>query len=244
MFEHEELPLATLRLRRETSGELLKACRGRVFELEDEIVALDVQIAEREGSDAFGFARVGEIRGDDGHEPMPRGPSPDEVLFDEPASPWADTPQAAQIDAVILRASRLAKDEIRALQLAWKKMEVAAYADIAVYEAHEAICVAARGAAWCSGRLGAYEALKNTDLLAFTPPIWSALIDFSRTTPFDSRILAATDWRPAALGAARALLVRDLIDKSTAWNQAAYDSLVATWASVIGPVHPDDAVRS
>jgi hypothetical protein len=36
--------------------------------------------------------------------------------------------------------------------------------------------------------------------------------------------------------------VRDLIDEATDWNQAAYDLLTGPWASVIGPVHPDDVV--
>lgn len=37
-----------------------------------------------------------------------------------------------------------------------------------------------------------------------------------------------------------ALFMRSLIDEATPWNQAAYDLLVAPWAAVIGPAHPDD----
>ena len=47
----------------------------------------------------------------------------------------------------------------------------------------------------------------------------------------------------AAGGAAAALIVRDLIDEETPWNQEAYDTLTAPWAEVIGPAHPDDVVR-
>ena len=45
----------------------------------------------------------------------------------------------------------------------------------------------------------------------------------------------------AAQGAAWALAVRDLIDQH-GFTQAHYDTLTGPWASVIGPVHPDDAV--
>lgn len=61
-----------------------------------------------------------------------------------------------------------------------------------------------------------------------------------RICPLDAALDSA--WG-AALGAADvadALVVRDLIDEATPWNQAAYDLLVAPWAAVIGPAHPDD----
>ena len=45
----------------------------------------------------------------------------------------------------------------------------------------------------------------------------------------------------AARVAAGALVVRDLIDEATPWNQAAYDLLTGPWRTVIGPIHPDDA---
>lgn len=45
--------------------------------------------------------------------------------------------------------------------------------------------------------------------------------------------------RDAAGDAAHALAVRDLIGSGL--SQSAYDELVLPWASVMGPVHPDDA---
>ena len=45
-----------------------------------------------------------------------------------------------------------------------------------------------------------------------------------------------------AARAARALVVRDLIDENTAWNQAAYDLLSGPWRRVVGSIHPDDEV--
>ena len=45
--------------------------------------------------------------------------------------------------------------------------------------------------------------------------------------------------RDAALDAARALVVRDQVGDT--FTQAHYDTLTRPWATVIGPVHPDDA---
>lgn len=45
--------------------------------------------------------------------------------------------------------------------------------------------------------------------------------------------------RDAAGDAAHALAVRDLIGSGL--SQSAYDELVAPWASVMGPVHPEDS---
>ena len=54
-----------------------------------------------------------------------------------------------------------------------------------------------------------------------------------------------TAWRAGRAGyaAAYALVIRDLIDGNTPWNQEAYDLLTEPWVKVIGPVHPDDVVR-
>jgi hypothetical protein len=56
------------------------------------------------------------------------------------------------------------------------------------------------------------------------------------------RAWAASDFRSrdAAGDAAHALSVRDLIGAGLA--QSSYDELVAPWASVMGVVHPDDAI--
>ena len=45
--------------------------------------------------------------------------------------------------------------------------------------------------------------------------------------------------RDAALDAARALVARDQVGDT--FTQAHYDTLTRPWATVIGPVHPDDA---
>ncbi len=39
-----------------------------------------------------------------------------------------------------------------------------------------------------------------------------------------------------------ALVVRDLIEEGTPWDQAAYDVLTRPWRWAIGPIHPDDEV--
>ncbi|WP_153506064.1 hypothetical protein [Cumulibacter manganitolerans] len=50
---------------------------------------------------------------------------------------------------------------------------------------------------------------------------------------------SALKCRDAAGDAAHALAVRDLIGGS--FDRSAYDELVAPWATVMGPVHPEDA---
>ncbi len=60
-----------------------------------------------------------------------------------------------------------------------------------------------------------------------------------------SGIGAAVAARFAARDATRvavALVVRDLIDEDTEWNQAAYDLVTGPWRRVVGPIHPDDEV--
>ncbi len=39
-----------------------------------------------------------------------------------------------------------------------------------------------------------------------------------------------------------ALVVRDLIEEGTPWDQAAYDVLTGPWRRAIGPIHPEDEV--
>lgn len=84
-------------------------------------------------------------------------------------------------------------------------------------------------------------------------------LDAARTAALDAALDAARDsaraatraatraaWdaaraaaRDAALDAARALVVRDQVGDT--FTQAHYDTLTRPWATVIGPVHPDDA---
>ena len=58
----------------------------------------------------------------------------------------------------------------------------------------------------------------------------------SRVAAWDASAAASM----AASMAATALCVRDLIG-SHGLPQAHYDTLTAPWATIIGPVHPDDA---
>lgn len=84
-------------------------------------------------------------------------------------------------------------------------------------------------------------------------------LDAARTAALDAALDAARDaaraatraatraaWdaaraaaRDAALDAARALVARDQVGDT--FTQAHYDTLTRPWATVIGPVHPDDA---
>lgn len=61
---------------------------------------------------------------------------------------------------------------------------------------------------------------------------WAAALDAA----LDAARAAA---RAAAWDAARALVVRDQVGDT--FTQAHYDTLTRPWATVIGPVHPDDA---
>ena len=74
---------------------------------------------------------------------------------------------------------------------------------------------AARAAAWAAAR---------------------AAWDAARAAARDAAWAAAWD---AAREAARALVVRDQVGDT--FTQAHYDTLTRPWATVIGPVHPDDA---
>lgn len=61
-------------------------------------------------------------------------------------------------------------------------------------------------------------------------------LDAARAAAWDAAWDAARD---AAWDAARALVVRDQVGDT--FTQAHYDTLTRPWATVIGPVHPDDA---
>ena len=82
--------------------------------------------------------------------------------------------------------------------------------------------VATRGTARVAARVAAWDAA----LYAATP-------DAARDTAWDAA-------RDVALGAAWALLLRDLIGQHPGWDQDAYDLLTGPWRQTIGPIHPDD----
>ena len=132
---------------------------------------------------------------------------------------WADNPQAAQIDAVVERAGRLAPAEVKALH-------VAAARD------------AAWAAAWAAARAAAWDVARDADRAA----AWDAAWDAAWAAALDAAWAAARVAALAAAWVAGVLVVRDLIDQTTAWNQAAYDALTGPWRTVIGPIHPDDEV--
>ena len=64
----------------------------------------------------------------------------------------------------------------------------------------------------------------------------AAILTSAETKALDAARAAARD---AAREAARALVVRDQVGDT--FTQAHYDTLTRPWATVIGPVHPDDA---
>ena len=65
-------------------------------------------------------------------------------------------------------------------------------------------------------------------------------LDAARAAALDAALDAArAAARYAARDAARALVVRDQVGDT--FTQAHYDTLTRPWATVIGPVHPDDA---
>ena len=72
----------------------------------------------------------------------------------------------------------------------------------------------------------------------------AAILTSAETKALDAARAAAWDaaWDAAcaaARDAARALVVRDQVGDT--FTQAHYDTLTRPWATVIGPVHPDDA---
>ncbi len=89
--------------------------------------------------------------------------------------------------------------------------------------ARAAARAAARTAAWDAARDAARAATR-----AATRAAWDA-----------ARAAARAAARYAARDAARALVVRDQVGDT--FTQAHYDTLTRPWATVIGPVHPDDA---
>ena len=86
---------------------------------------------------------------------------------------------------------------------------------------------AARAAAWDAARAAAWDAA------------WDAARAATRAATRAAWDAARAAARDAALDAARALVVRDQVGDT--FTQAHYDTLTRPWATVIGPVHPDDA---
>ncbi len=127
----------------------------------------------------------------------------------------ADTfgPQWQPIVVLVRRAAILTSAETKAL-------------DAARAAARYAARYAARDAAWDAAWAAARDAAR-----AATRAAWAAT-----RAAWDAARAAARD---AALDAARALVVRDQVGDT--FTQAHYDTLTRPWATVIGPVHPDDA---
>ena len=124
-------------------------------------------------------------------------------------------PQWAAIVALIRRAAALTEREAQDLDAAWDATRDAAW--VAAWDATRG---ATRDAAWDATR-GATR---------------GATRDATRDAARDAAWVAAWD---ATRGATRALLVRDLIGQH-GFKQHHYNTLVAPWVKVAGPVHPDD----
>ena len=120
-------------------------------------------------------------------------------------------PQWAAIVALIRRAAALTEREAQDLVAVW----VAAWG-----ATRDAAWVAAWGAAMDAARVAAWDATRGATRDAAMDTAWDAAWD-------------------AARGATRALLVRDLIGQH-GFKQHHYNTLVAPWVKVAGPVHPDD----
>ena len=95
---------------------------------------------------------------------------------------------------------------------------------------------AARDAAWGAARYAAWDAARDAARDAVWYAAWDAARDAARYAAWDAA-------RDAARGAASALSTRDLIGQH-GYTQEHYDKLTGPWASVMGPVHPDDEVQS
>jgi len=93
---------------------------------------------------------------------------------------------------------------------------------------------AARAAAWDAAWDAARDAAWDAACAAARDAARDAVVDHLRTR---AATWAAT-W-DAARAATRALVVRDQVGDT--FTQAHYDTLTRPWATVIGPVHPDDA---
>lgn len=141
-------------------------------------------------------------------------------------SAWADSPQAAQIDALLERVGRLRVDEAEAIFNLFDDGE-----DRAVY---------AR-AFTASDRHSKQESdvLREVMLEASRVMHWRAVGVQSNQDRWESVRPGVTE---AVEECATALAARHRIDDRTRWNVAAYVAATFPWRSVIGPMHPDDRV--
>ena len=119
-------------------------------------------------------------------------------------------PQGVQVAALIERCATLTADEVSRLNAARGTARGVATRD------------ATRGIARGIARVAAWDAT-----------LYAA-------TPGAARDVARDAARDVALGAAWALLLRDLIGQHPGWDQDAYDLLTGPWRQTIGPIHPDD----
>jgi hypothetical protein len=139
---------------------------------------------------------------------------------------WADNPQAAQIDALIARAEQLTPVECDRLAAAAVRDRLAT----AGFVAGAQDAVAAWDAAGVAAGVAARDAARFGAGVAAGAAVRDAARDAARKAAWEVSIAAV------------ALVVRDLIEEGTPWNQAAYDCLTGPWRRVIGPIHPDDEV--
>ena len=144
-------------------------------------------------------------------------------------------PQWAAIVALIRRAAALTEREAQDLDAAWDATRDAAWD-------------ATRDAAWDATRGATRDATRDAARDAAWVAAWGAAMDAARVAAWDATRGATRDatrdtaWDAAwdaTRGATRALLVRDLIGQH-GFKQHHYNTLVAPWVKVAGPVHPDD----
>ena len=157
---------------------------------------------------------VGQVRQPDPRELPHKVAAPAWRVIRELPAITALGPQGAEVAALIDLIRHLTGDDLERLDADW---------DTAGYTARVAARDAARGAAWCAARDAARGAARAAT--------WCAAWDAARAATWDAT-------RDAAGDAAAALVVRDVISRER------YDALTRPWASVIGPIHPDDAKAS
>ena len=138
----------------------------------------------------------------------------DDTYFELPA-PEVFGPQGAHVAALLERARHLTPDEASELDNARDAVPVDALD--AASDAELGAARGARGAAWDAARGAAWDAARG----AARDAAWGAWGAWGAA-------------RAAALDAAGALVVRDLIPAED------YDTLTRTWRTVIGPIHPED----
>jgi hypothetical protein len=110
---------------------------------------------------------------------------------------------------------------------------------IVVLVRRAAILTSAEAKALDAARAAARAAALDAALDAARDAARAATRAATRAAWDAARAAARAAARDAALDAARALVVRDQVGDT--FTQAHYDTLTRPWATVIGPVHPDDA---